>query len=389
MPVNTRIAGIDFWRGLVLVAILVDHIPGNGLEHLTPRNFALSDSAEAFVFLSGLSVGAIYVRRAERDGLSRVGKACGLRSLKLYGVHIGLTAMALALFALVSTLAGVPELLAPHGRAIVFQEPWKALGGILLMGHQLGYFNILPLYVVMMALAPIVIALTLASPYVALVASAVVYTAARAFDLNLPTAPDPGGWFFNPFAWQLMFTLGVALVKIGGERGVSVRPALVAASLAVALAGAAVVTDGFGLAPGLRVAAEVYGDFGKQNLGMARLLNFAALAYLALALSRALTFVDTRPGQALQRLGRHSLAMFAAGSILSAGGQALLAVAAKSALLDVATLLGLVYTLISIAALFILAYGLECRRQIPPGSGQKLARSPAPRLSPWRPSVAR
>jgi hypothetical protein len=30
--------------------ILIDHIPGNPLEHFTPRNFGLSDSAEAFVF---------------------------------------------------------------------------------------------------------------------------------------------------------------------------------------------------------------------------------------------------------------------------------------------------------------------------------------------------
>ncbi len=45
-----RIGGIDFWRGAVLIAILVDHIPGNVLENFTPRNFGLSDSSEAFVF---------------------------------------------------------------------------------------------------------------------------------------------------------------------------------------------------------------------------------------------------------------------------------------------------------------------------------------------------
>ena len=59
-----RIRDIDFWRGAVLIAILIDHIPGNPLENWTPRNFGLSDSAEAFVFLSGLSVGLIYLPRA-------------------------------------------------------------------------------------------------------------------------------------------------------------------------------------------------------------------------------------------------------------------------------------------------------------------------------------
>ena len=69
---ETRIRDIDFWRGAVLIAILIDHIPGNPLENWTPRNFGLSDSAEAFVFLSGLSVGLIYLPRAFKYGLEPV-----------------------------------------------------------------------------------------------------------------------------------------------------------------------------------------------------------------------------------------------------------------------------------------------------------------------------
>ena len=68
-----RIRDIDFWRGAVLIAILIDHIPGNPLENWTPRNFGLSDSAEAFVFLSGLSVGLIYMPRACKYGIEPVG----------------------------------------------------------------------------------------------------------------------------------------------------------------------------------------------------------------------------------------------------------------------------------------------------------------------------
>ena len=70
MANQTRIVGIDFVRGVVLVAIMIDHVPGNVLESVTPRNFALSDSAEAFVFLSGLSVGLAYYRKALASGLA-------------------------------------------------------------------------------------------------------------------------------------------------------------------------------------------------------------------------------------------------------------------------------------------------------------------------------
>ena len=51
-----RVRDIDFWRGAVLIAILIDHIPGNPLENWTPRNFGLSDSARG-VRLSVRSVG--------------------------------------------------------------------------------------------------------------------------------------------------------------------------------------------------------------------------------------------------------------------------------------------------------------------------------------------
>ena len=66
MANESRIGALDFWRGLVLIAILIDHIPGDWLEYATPRNYGLSDSAEAFVFLSRLSVGPVSVARARK-----------------------------------------------------------------------------------------------------------------------------------------------------------------------------------------------------------------------------------------------------------------------------------------------------------------------------------
>ena len=55
-----RIPEIDFWGGFALIIILIDHVPRNGLDRLTPKNFGFSDAAEAFVFLSGVSVSLAY-----------------------------------------------------------------------------------------------------------------------------------------------------------------------------------------------------------------------------------------------------------------------------------------------------------------------------------------
>ena len=204
-----RIRDIDFWRGAVLIAILIDHIPGNPLENWTPRNFGLSDSAEAFVFLSGLSVGLIYLPRARKYGIEPVAGGCFRRALKLYGVHIALTLAALVVFGAAYWLSGVPDLIQAHGRSFVFGSPSNGLMGLALLSHQLGYFNILPLYIVLMLWAPVVLALALRGPWLALAVSVGLYAAARAFGLNLPNWPQAGGWFFNPIAWQLIFTLGL------------------------------------------------------------------------------------------------------------------------------------------------------------------------------------
>ncbi|HVO14187.1 MAG TPA: OpgC domain-containing protein, partial [Alphaproteobacteria bacterium] len=41
---------LDFFRGLALVFIFFDHIPGNLVSWLTVRNYAFSDATEMFIF---------------------------------------------------------------------------------------------------------------------------------------------------------------------------------------------------------------------------------------------------------------------------------------------------------------------------------------------------
>jgi len=362
MPVASRIAAVDFARGLVLVAMTIDHLPGNLLEHFTPRNFALSDSAEAFVFLSGLSIGLVYYRRTLAGGLAPVARSCFWRAGRLYGVHILMTAGALAIFAAAYWLGGFNDaLIAPHGRAVVFHDPLRGAIGVGLLSHQLGYFNILPLYVLLMASAPLVLALARFSPAAALAAALGAYGAVKWLGFDLPNWPEPGGWFFNPLAWQLVFTLGVLAGVRWGDRPPRRSPVAQALCLALIAAGALIVTDGLGLAPGLRDHAYAALDVGKQNLGAARLVNFLALAYL-LATTPALgALARTAAGEAAQSLGRRSLPVFAVSSLLCALGQAASGILTGTEDYYVARAIEFGYTLASIGALIVLASWLECR----------------------------
>ena len=56
---------IDFWRGLALVTIFINHVPGNTFERYTYSQYGISDAAELFVFLAGWSIG---IATRGRDG---------------------------------------------------------------------------------------------------------------------------------------------------------------------------------------------------------------------------------------------------------------------------------------------------------------------------------
>ena len=47
---------IDFWRGIALITIFINHVPGIYYARFTHANYSLSDSADLFVFLAGWSL---------------------------------------------------------------------------------------------------------------------------------------------------------------------------------------------------------------------------------------------------------------------------------------------------------------------------------------------
>ena len=67
---------LDFFRGLALWFIFVNHIPANQFAWLTSRNYGLSDASEVFVFISGYSSAMVYAKVYVRTAslLSRAGK---------------------------------------------------------------------------------------------------------------------------------------------------------------------------------------------------------------------------------------------------------------------------------------------------------------------------
>jgi hypothetical protein len=314
---------IDFWRGFALATIFVNHIPGIFFERFTYRNLSLSDSAELFVFLAGWSLRLQIQGAAAALSPGRIFlRLCG-RAVNVYVAQLVITEIALALLASAALLLDAPFLLDWHNASAVFREAPEAHIGLVLLLHQLGYFNILPLYVVLMAGAPFIALSYRYAPKLLLLSSLAIYVVTLATGFNLPTWPVEGTWFLNPFTWQFIFVIGFIL---GGQKGIGQWVRLHRRTLFLA----ALPIVGFGIVIGLTHYSpepldipylRLFFVFDKTFLSPARLLHMLALVAVFAGSFEQVNRLFPRGCTYLSLLGRNSLNVFCIGSLLSLAGQ--------------------------------------------------------------------
>ncbi|WMT92358.1 OpgC domain-containing protein [Pelagibacterium sp. H642] len=364
---SVRDPRIDVLRGLALVMIFINHVPGNALEHFTNRNWGFSDAAEAFVFLSGTAAGLAYesgfLSAPYWPGIARV----WARARTLYFVHLSTTAMAIGIFAAAALWFGLYELLTTINLRPAFANPLAVLIGIPLLGHQLGYFNILPLYLTLLLVTPLLLWVGLRRPYLLLAASVIVWVLAGQFRINLPNYPNPGGWFFNPFSWQIIFVLGL-LTGIFLKRGERFVPRigwlmwlcgawLVATIIWKHVPGAGPVANRFMAELGSAGVPFYIVSFDKTFAAVLRLSHFLALAYILSCFSWVYVASESRWAEPFRLLGQNGLAVFATGSVLSVLLQAINAGIERSFLTDL-VLIGA-----GLGVQFALAYALRVTKR--------------------------
>jgi hypothetical protein len=202
---------IDFWRGFALITIFINHVPGNAYERFTYSGYILSDAAELFVFLAGWSLALATQAKTTPDRPAQVILRVASRTLEVYRVQIVITVLAIAIIAAAAVYLDNPLLLEWHNAGPFFSDPVQTSIGLVLLTYQLGYFNILPLYVVLWPSLRSFILLARWMPWLALALSASIYAAALILEVNLPNWPGDGHWFFNPLAWQFLLVLGFVM----------------------------------------------------------------------------------------------------------------------------------------------------------------------------------
>src|SRR5262245_64205600 len=90
---------LDFFRGLALFCIFIDHLPNNVLAEFTFQSLMFSDAAEVFILISGYTAGIVYGRAMERQGFVIAGVRVYHRVWQLYVAHVFLFMMFIAMVA--------------------------------------------------------------------------------------------------------------------------------------------------------------------------------------------------------------------------------------------------------------------------------------------------
>ena len=317
--------GIDFWRGYALISIFVNHIPGNFFERFTYRNLTLSDSAELFVFLAGWAMRLSIENPKRPMSTSAVVYKLWGRAFTIYVAQTFITEVAIFTLAAASVMLDAPFLLDWHNVGAIFHQPVEAHIGLVLLTYQLGYFNILPLYVVLMIAAPAIAIVYRVFPTVILPLSLGLYVVTLALGWNIPSWPIEGTWFFSPFAWQLIYVLGFLLAGKNTDLGAFARRNLTVLrwiAVPILLVGLVIASQRF--YPDLMHLPSLslfFIVFDKTFLSPDRLLSVLSIIAVGGGIFNVIHRRVPALGSFLSLMGRNSLQVFCAGSVLSLCGQ--------------------------------------------------------------------
>ena len=312
---------VDFFRGLALIFIFIDHIPDNSWAYATFKNFGFADASEVFVLLSGYSAALAYGLGSSEGPLVPSFHRAFRRAGRIYAWHIAIFAVSAVLLYSAAHVFNRPSYVTNIWLQNLAADPLTWTLKALTLTYQPNQMNILPLYVVLMLWFPVMLLLFRRSALLALAVSAAVWAIATTYRINLPVNTPGEGWFFNPFAWQLLFTTGAAAAVLAPRYHLTGR------TTTMAFACLYIIFSFIYAAPWVPISwlpdspvlpPDLIGSVSKPDLSAWRFLHVLALAYLAGSLIPASAEWLNRPAaRAVALCGRNALEIFALGTILS------------------------------------------------------------------------
>jgi hypothetical protein len=321
---------LDFFRGLALIFIFADHIPENVLSYFTLQAIQFYDAAEVFIFISGYTAALVYGRTLAANGAFYATAQVLRRVWQLYVAHIFLFMIFIAEVSYTVTTFNNPMYNDEMRVADFLGEPHIAIVKALLLEFQPTFLDILPLYILLLFIFPIVLLGLRLQPLLVLIPSFLVYGLVQITDASVPAYPEGHVWYFNPLAWQFLFVAGAALGIGRLTDQPRPRPVSVLLSIATSIAAFGLVIklswtihgiwDSF---PGLFLK-ELW-PVNKSNLSPIRLIPFFSTVVVIAALVRPdAVFLRLPAVKPIIMCGQQSLEIFCLGILLSALGHFLL-----------------------------------------------------------------
>jgi hypothetical protein len=328
LPKPVRDQRLDLARGIMLLIIFIAHVPNNLWADYIPARFGFSSGAEIFVFCSGIAsgiaFGGTFLKRGFAEGSRRIVK----RILELYGAHLGSILVLGGAALVLDRLTGNNTMAVRYDLEWLRNMPLEGVIDYATLRYIPSFFDILPMYVILLALVIPVMALARFSTAAVFVLSAALWLVMQVAPLHFSGNPTTGApWYFNPFAWQFLFFIGFGF-GIGWirapQRNIAwlfwLSAAYIAVSIPINFWGA---WSAFPLADAFNQA--IYPGDAITVLHITRFLHFLAIAYVSYTLvDPAATWLSSPRLAPLYRVGRNSFGCFLAGLGLSmAGGVAI------------------------------------------------------------------
>jgi hypothetical protein len=203
-------------------------------------------------------------------------------------------------------------------------EPHVAVVQALLLQFQPTFLDILPLYILMLVIFPVVLLGMQCHPLLVLLPSAMLYVAVQILGIAVSAYPEGHVWYFNPLAWQFLFVSAALLghARIRGQTTLPWARVIFPAAAVIFIAAFLIklswtihgVWEPF---PGLLL--KQLWPINKNNLSPLRLVPFYALVVLVVMLvPRDARFLQAAAARPLVLCGQQSLEIFCLGIILSA-----------------------------------------------------------------------
>jgi hypothetical protein len=315
---KNRIEELDALRGLMLVWMTCTHLP-TVLSIYVNQPVGYFAATEGFIFLSALFTGRICFGLVKREGRAAMCRNLWMRAARLYGYQLLLLAFAFVIEAPIAARGNTPAVHNLLNYFFIVGRP-RAFIDAALMIYRPPLLDILPIYIIFLALTPFAVLLGTRFGWKHALAgglglwvfaqfglkSTVYSWLTRLFGLQIPLN-EMGA--FDLWAWQLWWLLGLWLGVHWAESDLNLDRW---AKKMTVLVPAALIADFFLVLRYVQIATNL--DFGKfaplfdkWDFGVARMIDFVAVATLAVRFHSLLKPLAIRP---LVMLGQASLPVF-------------------------------------------------------------------------------